>query len=176
MFPLIAQIQAHKVLLNNKELLASIKNSQNKNLAQKKDEVLRLITAVNALLAKPEHFSQTQKMASLFLLADAYSYLSMLYSNAHKREKPMMRKAEKALNQAIECLDLINQLLKEPSEIIDFEFVKKCNTFGICDIKDALDAINNHLIDVLIENTADEKSFAVSSTSSSSTGPKGPAV
>lgn len=167
MFAHITEIKTHKVLLNARESLLSLKKNKGMTFAQQRDEVLGLIKTIGGLRSKFDTDSATNSVAALFFLADAYSYLSLLYNNMHSEERPMMRKAEKALNQAIECLDLIKDLSEDSAEVIDAEFVKKCNTLGISEVQEAIEAINNSLIDLLIQNTDDAK-FVASPTNNKS--------
>jgi hypothetical protein len=167
MFRFTTPIQAHKVLLSANETLLNLKKDQRMTLEQQKNEVLGIIKSIGALRAKPECSSQTNSLAALFFLTDAYSHLSLLYNRMHSVEHPMIEKAEKALDQAIMCLDLIEDLSKKTTVIIDNEFVKRCNTFGICDVNEARKAIKDNLIPLLIQNTEEKKCDLSCSTAES---------
>lgn len=141
-------LEPNKVLLDTKRQLLELKKNTRMSFVKKKNKIQALLETTNPLLTQ-ECFNLTQKIAGLYLLADAYSYLTMMYAEADADEVNRNINARKALQETIKCIKIIERI-SEPEtrlERIDFGFIKKCNTHGICYTEDAHNAIKEQLIE-----------------------------
>lgn len=129
-------------LLDAKKELSDLKNSAS-SVASKKGYLTGLLKDV-AKLVKTENTKPDCVAAAWLLLADIYGSLSRLHCY------DALDKADKALDQAIKCIDQYSFILQESLDGtaggLDLEFIMKCNTFNVADVDEALILLREHLL------------------------------
>lgn len=141
-----AQIN-QEILLNAKKQLEEIKADADLPKDQIK-ELIHLLKTV-ATVVRKNSSSIDHQIASWLFMADVYGTISYIHSC---KSPNSLRFSEAALNEAFSCIDKVRDIKRKLPEgqVLDIEFIKKCNTFDAADVEGAMQYISNELLPHLV--------------------------